>query len=411
MDKIRNLSIRKTLLLYLAVSLIGCFFLSAAVAKTASRVQERIWWKYADQEQYIEAQTREWGQNSGAERYFVAEVPRPDAGSMSAWDLWISEFCDFLQTYTVLILSVLGSGGAVLLFYRNKLKPPIQELERASARVAEQDLDFQITYQNQDELGRLCREFERMRGQLEENNRRLWRMIEEERVLRASIAHDIRSPLSVLKGYYEMLTEFLPDGTIDTPRAVEMLEECGKQIGRMDAFVETMRQLNSLEQRPLSADRITEEELRRDLEAELAVLGPQEGKRIGLEVSKTGEFFSGDRAVILEVTENLLSNALRYAKEKVEIGIVLSEAKLQVQVRDDGSGFTENSRKETEAESGEEDQGKGRQNMKDSLKHAGMGMYLSRLYCEKHGGKLLAEQRETGGAAVTAVFRRIQKQE
>ena len=46
-------------------------------------------------------------------------------------------------------------------------------------------------------------------------------------------------------------------------------------------------------------------------------------------------------------------------------------------------------------------------NIKDSLSHTGMGMYLARLYCEKHNGKLLLENRETGGAIVTAIFHRI----
>lgn len=58
----------------------------------------------------------------------------------------------------------------------------------ASQMIAEEDLDFHMAYENEDEMGMLCREFERMRGQLEENNRRLWQMIEDERVLRAAIA-------------------------------------------------------------------------------------------------------------------------------------------------------------------------------------------------------------------------------
>ena len=54
-------------------------------------------------------------------------------------------------------------------------------------------------------------EFERMKEQLAENNHQLWKMIEEEKALRAAIAHDIRSPLSVLEGYQEMLSEYLPE--------------------------------------------------------------------------------------------------------------------------------------------------------------------------------------------------------
>lgn len=394
-DKIKNLSVRKTIMLYMAVSLLCSFLLSAVIVKIASRTQEQIWWKYVDEDKYFEAVKGEEGQAP----YYKAEVPRPYSSDMSRVDHGISELCDFLQTYTVLLLSIIGSSVAVLLFYRNKLKNPIDELEQASVRIARNDLDFQITYENQDEMGRLCQEFERMRGQLAQNNRELWRRIEDEKTLRAAVAHDIRSPLSILKGYQEMLLELLPDGTIDTPKAVEMLEEGMKQIERMDIFVETMRKMSSLEQRKLLSCQITAKELQADVQAELAVLGAEKEKQVFLEVPATSESFSGDKEVILEVIENLLSNALRYAQERIEVSISVSCPELKVCVKDDGYGFLEEAEKVTKVFH--------QQNIKDSLKHAGLGMYISRLYCEKHGGNLLLENRETGGAVVTAVFRRI----
>ena len=227
--KIRNLSLRKTIILYMCVALVCSFFLAALTAWAAERIQDRIWWKYTDQGQYFEAQEME-------DEGFWVQIPRPNAYEMSEWDYNISELCDFLQTYSVLVLSVAGSCLAVFLFYRNKLRTPIRELKEASARIAENDLNFQLDYENRDEMGQLCREFDRMREQLAQNNRKMWRMIEDERELRAAIAHDIRSPLSVLKGYQEMLLTWLPDGTIDTQQAVGMLEESMKQISRMDIF-------------------------------------------------------------------------------------------------------------------------------------------------------------------------------
>ena len=119
---------------------------------------------------------------------------------------------------------------AVFLFYQNKLKKPIEELAQASKKIAENHLDFSVTYENKDDMGVLCKEFERMRGQLARNNQILWRTIEEEKMLRAAIAHDIRTPLSVLKGYQEMLMEYLPSGDIDMGQAMEMLSESGHQI-------------------------------------------------------------------------------------------------------------------------------------------------------------------------------------
>lgn len=387
---IRNLSVRKTIILYLSVSLLVCFLLSAIIGHAASDIQEYIWGKYTDDKDFETVLEIE---NQG----YLAQIPRPAGSEMSRLDHTISETCDFLQTYAVLILSFAGSCMAVFLFYRDKLKKPLRELEQASGRIAGNDLDFRITYENEDEMGHLCREFEKMRGQLAENNRQMWRMIEDERALRAAIAHDIRSPLSVLKGYQEMLMDYLPDGTIDQEQAEEMLQESMKQISRMDTFIDTMRKMNSLEQRELRADEITKDQLETDIRAEMDILGKK--KRICLSVQGEKVIFRGDREVILEVLENLLSNALRYAREQIDVTVSLSAQELSLSVRDDGIGFQEESEKITSAFH--------QQNIKDSLTHTGMGMYISRLYCEKHGGRLILENEESGGASVTAVFRRI----
>lgn len=392
MDKIRNLSVRKTIFLYVAVSLVCSFILSAAIIKIASRTQEQIWWKYVDEDKYFEAAGK-------GEKDYMVNVPRPSASVMTPADHSVSEACDFLQTYTILILSIMGSCAAVLAFYQHKLKYPIEELGQASKNIAQNNLDFHITYENRDEMGCLCREFERMRRQLVESNQRLWRNIEDEKALRAAIAHDIRSPLSVLKGYQEMVMEYLPDGIIDIDRAMEMLAESMKQIERMDVFVETMRKMSSLENRKLIIGKITANQLEADIQAELDILERDSGKHSMLQVPMTDEIFCGDKEIILEVAENLILNALRYAKKQVEITVKVERSELRICVRDDGNGFQENTEEITKVFY--------QRNVKDSLKHAGMGMYISRLYCEKHGGKLVLENDRQRGAVVTAIFHRI----
>lgn len=388
MEKIKNLSVRKTIIFYMTISLFFSFLLSALIERIAYDTQKQIWWKYIDEEKYIEETARE------SQEYMVS-IRRPSQAEMSKIDCGVSELCDFLQTYTVLLLSVIGSCGAVLMFYHNKLRVPIMELDRASKLIADDQLDFQITYENQDEMGQLCAEFEKMRKQLMHNNRVLWQTIEEEKALRAAIAHDIRSPLTVLKGYQEMLMDYIPDGTIDCNRTLEMLGEGMKQIERMDTFIDTMQKLNSLEQRKMVPARITSAEMKQDIEAELAIFFDK-GKKLVLHVMDTEESFFGDKEIIMEVLENVLQNALRYAKEQIEISVKVSEEKLLISIKDDGIGFHEDSETVTKAFY--------QQNAKDSLKHAGLGMYISRIYCEKHGGRLLLENREERGAVVTAVF-------
>ena len=392
MDKIRNLSVRKTIFLYMAAALFCSFLLSDVIVRIAERTQMRIWWNYIDKKAYVEAAEKK------APGYIV-KIPRPSSYEMTQADIFVSELCDFLETYAVLILSMAGSCGAVFLFYRNKLREPLEELAKGSKKIAENHLDFSICYENKDEMGQLCKEFERMREQLARNNRAVWQTVEEEKILRTAIAHDIRAPLSVLKGYQEMLMEYLPSEDIDMEQAMEMLSESGRQIERMDAFVEAMRKLSSLENRQLTPGSISAGQLEKDLQGELAILEKEYGKQCMLQASESQEEFYGDKEVILEVTENLLSNALRYGKQQITIMIKIGYAKLSICVMDDGDGFREEAEKITEAFYG--------QNVKDSLKHAGLGMYISRLYCEKHGGKLILGNDEQGGAVATAIFRRI----
>ncbi|MGI6057591.1 MAG: HAMP domain-containing sensor histidine kinase [Bilifractor sp.] len=448
-DRIRNLSVRKTILIYLMIGLFAGFAGSAAVTKIASDIQNSIWMKYTDEDSYYEAASRE------SPEYFI-EPARPSAEEMTETDHSISELCDFLETYSVLIFSIAASCGAVFLFYRNKLKRPIGELERASRRIAENDLDFRIVYENEDEMGHLCREFDRMREQLEENNRQMWRMVEDEKELRAAIAHDIRSPLAVLKGYQEMLADSAEDGSIGREDAVDMLGESMRQVQRMERFINSMQELNSLEQREPVAETILPEELEREIRRELDLLSKdskdinsgRSGERNGnngsssmeqqkimidFSMEQNGESFRGDREVILEVMENLVSNALRYARERIRVGVTVTSQELTLSVSDDGSGFSRrgrvgNARSVSDAESevsrkdatentplagddgGEiqkKDSSGKKRNIRDSLTHMGMGLYISRICCERHGGTLILKNEKAGGAVVTAVFHRI----
>lgn len=392
MEKIRNLSIRKSFFLYMGICLFCSFLLSALSIRIAYRTQNDIWLKYIDVDKYWEAI------NEG-ETDYKAFIARPSRTVMSSVDYSISELCDFIETYSMLFISAIGSSIAIALFYQNKFKVPLNELQRTSKKIADNDLDFQITYKNQDEMGELCSGFEKMRKQLMQNNQLLWKNLEEEKILRSAIAHDIRSPLSVLKGYQEMLLEYVPDGTISKEKEIEMLSESMKQIVRMDNFIETMRKMNSLEGRSPFAEKMTLMTLKNDIQAEIDILAGDGKKKVILDIEETEKVFVGDKEIILEVAENLISNALRYAKEQIKITMRVREQKLLLYVIDDGNGFTEEGDMVTKAFF--------KKNAKDSMEHAGLGMYISRMYCEQHGGDLVIENHKDGGASVMASFEQI----
>lgn len=387
MEKIKDLSLRKTIILYVAVALILTFFISSGIILTAEQTQKHIWGQYTDSD--IRP-----GYEVGTG--YVAEVKRPAKEDMLYRDYIISQICDAVETWTMLMLPMVVSLIAVFCFYRDKIKEPLEILTKGSRKIQENRLDYPVDYRKKDEMGQLCREFDRMRSQLQENNQKIWSMVEQERTLKAVIAHDICSPLAVLRGYQETLMEFLPGEQLSEQDTKEILQFGMQQIDRMNAFIEQMRRLSGIEEREIHYEKIVTAVLLRYMENTAKVLADREQCRVVIKAEDMPESFQGDYSVICEVFENLLGNAVRYAKYIIFISLEVSEDKLFISLGDDGEGF--------HAEEDEITNPFYHDNLADDLKHFGLGMYLSKLYCEKHGGKLLLGSADIGGAYVNAGF-------
>ena len=120
-------------------------------------------------------------------------------------------------------------------------------------------------------------------------------------------------------------------------------------------------------------------------------------KKLAEYTQTESEILTADEEIIMEVADNLLANAFRYANQEVRLKLTVTPQYLKMSIRDDGIGFQENIDRVTQAFYHE--------NPQDDLKHFGMGMYISRIYCERHGGKLLIKNVADGGAEVEAVFK------
>lgn len=387
MEKIRNLSLRKTIVLYMSAAIVISFFLSAGIVRMAEQTQKQIWAVYMDGDK-----VSDYEEKTG----YIVEITRPAQNDMLHRDHVITEICDAVETWTMLVIPMIGSVIAVFCFYRDKIKEPLQILTEGSRKIQENNLDFPVDYRKKDEMGSLCREFDRMRAQLRENNQKLWSAVEQERTLKAVIAHDIRSPLAVLRGYQETLIEFLPTEQLSRQDMEEMLTEGMQQIDRMNAFVEQMRQLSGIEEREMHAEKIETAVLLRYMEQAAKALADREPCHTVIKAEGIPDHFLGDSSIICEVFDNLLGNAVRYARHIVVITMEVKDNMLFISMGDDGEGF--------HAEAEEITKPFYHDNLADDLKHFGLGMYLSKIYCEKHGGKLLLGSADLGGAYVKAGF-------
>ena len=309
-------------------------------------------------------------------------------------DLYWSRFIAVLQ---VAALPLCYLGGLVLCavaFWRRRLRRPIVELEMASSRIAQNDLDFRLEPERADELGRLTESFETMRASLESSWRELWAQMEERRRLNAAFAHDLRTPLTVLKGHADMLSESVPAGTVTRGEAAEELRVMRSHISRLENYVDAMARLGRIEDTEIHRERVPGAEFARSLEDSARIIcAPCEVTLSGGD--GLGEL-SIDPEVVMQVCENILSNAARYAAGRVEIRLSAGEGGFTAEIRDDGTGFSAEAlaRAAQPFYKGRESGGV----------HLGLGLNICDILCRRHNGSLTLSNAPAGGAAVTARF-------
>ena len=127
-------------------------------------------------------------------------------------------------------------------FYRDRLAGPIAAMDDAAGRIASGDLDFSVAPQRADEFGRLCGQFEAMRAELERAEGELWRAAESRRQVNAAFAHDLRTPLTVVRGQAELIGRAAEGEEVRAAAAA-----IARQGDRLADFAESMRGLDALE--------------------------------------------------------------------------------------------------------------------------------------------------------------------
>lgn len=311
----------------------------------------------------------------------------------------------WILTLATGLAPVLAYGGLGLLtfrrFYRVHIAGPLAELAGAADRIAEQDLDFAIGTVRGRELGRLSETLEHMRASLLEAQRELWRTAESRRRLNAAFAHDLRTPITVLKGTVEMAQMRLRRGdTLD----VDALDALSSQVARLERYATSMGGLTKLEDRPVERERLSADVLRGELEHHVAGVVSARGSELDLELasrSESAESIRHDMTVLLdlslveEVLDNLLSNACAHAVSSVAFDMMVDAGILTLVVTDDGPGFTPEALHRGCDPFFSENK---------SAEHFGLGLNVSSVLCGLHGGEIALTNAETGGARAIATF-------
>lgn len=382
MDKINNMSLKKAFFVLTLSSLIIASVLTTFAYILLNNLYNSI------QDKYLKTPI-----NTG-----IITIVQNNVNQFSDYDKTLLNIINILQLVLPLIFFIGLLLLADIIFYKVKLKTPIEILNKGAMEISNNNLDFCLEYNNNDELGNLCNAFEKMRSELNKNNIKMWTMINDRKQLNAAFSHDLRNPITVLKGYSNYLTKYIPTGKLSDEKILSTTQLMSEHINRIEYYVENMSNAQRLEDLVVSKSMSNINKFIENLDENISIIAKQEGKSFTLksQINNINLFF--DENIILRVVENIISNAFRYARNNVSILIYLEQELLTFVIEDDGIGFSKESLKLALRPFYRD------KTLNDSNAHFGMGLYISKILCEKHGGSISIENNSTNSAKITAKF-------
>ena len=309
----------------------------------------------------------------------------------------------FISAFLILISVALVVG---LWVYRS-IAVPLVKLKKATQNIKEGNLDFVLDVEGKDEFSELCQDFEEMRRRLKESTEEKSLIEKENRELISNISHDLKTPITAVKGYVEGIM----DGVADTPEKMDRyVRTIYNKTNEMDHLINELTFYSKIDTNriPYTFSKLNVEDYFEDCSEE-----------VGLELETRGielvyaNYVEKDVMVIADgeqirrVIHNIISNAIKYMdKPKGIIQIRIKDVGdfIQIEIEDNGKGigpkdlpyiFDRFYRTDVSRNS--------------SKGGSGIGLSIVKKILEDHGGKVWATSRLGIGTIMYFVLRKYQE--
>ena len=311
---------------------------------------------------------------------------------------------DMILTATIILVFTALSVG--LWIYRS-IAVPLVKLRKATQNIKEGNLDFVLEVEGKDEFSQLCQDFEEMRKRLKESTEEKILMDKENKELISNISHDLKTPITAVKGYVEGIM----DGVADTPEKMNRyVRTIYNKTNEMDHLINELTYYSKIDTNriPYTFSKLNVEDYFSDCAEELGL--EMETKGIELVyanyVEKDVQVIA-DGEQIRRVIHNIVSNAIKYMEKPK--GIIQLRVKdvgdfIQVEIEDNGKGiaakdlpyiFDRFYRTDVSRNS--------------SKGGSGIGLSIVKKIMEDHGGKVWATSRLGIGTIMYFVLRKYQE--
>lgn len=387
MGKIKTKSLRTSMAVTFLITICVIALLSSVTIFAANQVQHEILKK-----RYMTINSPDFQMDENTGNY-ILDIDNNNITwqPLSRWDTVI-----YYGSYAAMVglpvfYIAVGIGAAAAVYYRKKLREPIAQLQNGVERIQEDNLDFHIEYDGDDELGQLCCSMEKMRRELRQKHKALWESLEQRKLLNASVSHDLRTPITVLKGYLDYLEKNIPQDKLTEDMLFDTVSSMQGAVNRLELYVESVRDIEKIENIEIEKRSENVKLLLNELRSNVLQLAGN--KEIIISNDITVDKIQIDKGVFFRILENLLQNALRYAEKQVSINLSHKKDFLILTVKDDGKGFSAADLEKATTVFYSNDKEK---------QHFGIGLSVCKILCEKHGGLLYVGNQKEKGACVTA---------
>ena len=308
------------------------------------------------------------------------------------------------QIIIMMIVIIVLTGAVLVVWIYTSVMSPMKKISAAARNIADGNLEFELTYNKNDEFGSIYKDFEHMRKRLKESAEQKIESDNENKILISNISHDLKTPITSIKGYVEGIM----DGVADTPEKMDRyIKTIYNKANDMDRLIAELTVYSNIDNNriPYNFAKINvvdyfddcSDELRIDLEQKGIVFGYSNNVDNNVKII-------ADAEQLKRVINNIVGNSIKYiGNKKGEINLIINDEIdfVHIELEDNGKGIdvkdlplifdrfyrTDASRNSNEGGSG-------------------IGLSIAKKIIDEHNGKIWATSKVGVGTTLHIVIRK-----
>lgn len=314
----------------------------------------------------------------------------------------------FMMDILIAIIVILLISVLVLKQWIHKgIVNPIGELNLAMKKIAEGNLDYRLGNHYAGEIGELFDNYEDMRLRLKESTDEIMENEKKNRELVSNISHDLKTPITAIKGYVEGIM----DGVADTPEKMDRyIKTIYNKANDMNRLINELTIYSGIDSNriPYNFQRINVSEYFNDCVEEVGL--DLESRHIELNFYN---LVSDDTVIIADpeqlkrVINNIVGNSIKYLDKEngtIEIRILDEIDSIRVEIEDNGKGIAAKDLSRIFERFYRTDASRN-----SSKGGSGIGLSIVKKIVEDHGGYIWATSKEGEGTCMHFVIRKYRE--